>query len=364
LKGSPVRIAGAGPAGLCAALLLARGGVTVEVREKRGTVGARFRGAVHGIENWSTPESFGERLGAWGLDLGAALNACHELTLCDEDSCRTIRSTQPLFYLVRRGSEAGALEATLLELARDSGVTVKLGATFAPDEIDLDATGPSSARRVCAEAGIHFRTRSPDGAVALVSRRATPCGYAYLLVNAGRGSLSAVRFDGRPVERDQLASCERLLRRHVDIDIDEPHPGAGFGSLSLLGQLARNGAWALGEAAGLQDFLWGFGIRRALESAALAARSWREGADYPGLARQAFQLPDRAALVNRYVWDKTAALGLHVYAERLCRHGDVRTALLRATTETALHRALYPLLSRRLITRFPHLAQDGGRRRT
>jgi putative NAD(P)-binding protein len=355
-----VRIAGAGPAGLCAAVLLARSGVSVEVREKRAAVGMRFRGAVHGLENWSTPEPFGERLGAWGLELDPALSPCHELTLCDEDTARTIRSVLPLFYLVGRGPEPSALEGTLLELARDSGATVTLGAVFSPEETDMDATGPSSARRVCVEAGIHFRTRSPDRAVALVSRRATPCGYAYLLVRAGRGSLSAVRFDGRPVSRDQLASCERLLRRHVAIDIDEAHPGAGFGSLSLLGQLSSARGWALGEAAGLQDFLWGFGIRRALESAALAARSWREGGDYPQLARAAFRMPDRAALVNRYVWDKTAALGLHVYADRLCRRGDVRASLRRATSETALHRALYPLLSRRLFARFPHLAPEAA----
>jgi hypothetical protein len=353
-----VRIAGAGPAGLCAALLLARGGIPVEVREKRATVGARFRGAVHGIENWSTPEPFGERLGAWGLDLGAALSPCHELTLCDEETARTIRSELPLFYLVSRGPDAGGLEATLLDLARGAGATVTVGAVFSPEDTDLDATGPSSARRICVEAGIHFRTRSPDRAVALVSRRATPCGYAYLLVRAGRGSLSAVRFDGRPVGRDQLASCERMLRRHVAVDIDEAHPGAGFGALSLFGQLSSDRGWALGEAAGLQDFLWGFGIRRALESAALAARSWREGGDYPRLARAAFCMPDRAALVNRYVWDKTAALGLRMYAERLCRRGDVRASLRRATSETALHRALYPLLSRRLFARFPHLAPE------
>jgi flavin-dependent dehydrogenase len=354
--GARVRIAGAGPAGLCAAVLLARSGVTVEVREKRPALGARFRGAVHGIENWSTQEPFGERLGAWGLDLGPALSPCHELTLCGEDTARTIHSALPLFYLVSRGPDAGALEATLLELARDSGATVNLGAVFFAGEMDLDATGPSSARRICVEAGIHFRTRSPDRAVALVSRRATPSGYAYLLVRAGRGSLSAVRFDGRAVSRDQLASCERLLRRHVALDIEEAHRGAGFGSLSLLGQLSSDHAWALGEAAGLQDFLWGFGIRRALESAALAARSWRDGGDYPRLARAAFCMPDRAALVNRYVWDKTAALGLHVYADRLCRRGDIRASLRRATSETALHRALYPLLSRRMIARFPHLA--------
>ena len=355
-----VRIAGAGPAGLCAALLLARQGLAVELREKRPRVGTRFSGAIHGIENWSTREPFSERLAAWGVDLGSALRACHELVLCDESSQRPIRSTQPLFYLVRRGADEGALEGALLRLARDAGVDVRLASTFGGEPVHLDATGPVRARRACVEAGIHFDTRSPDVAAALVSRRETPAGYAYLLVRDGVGSLSAVRFDGRPVTPEQLAACRRLLFRHVPIDISAPRPGAGYGSFSLLGALERSGCWALGEAAGLQDLLWGFGIRRALESAALAARCWIAGEDYPHAARRELGLPDRAMVVNRYAWDKTAARGLRVYAHLLCRSGDVRAALHRATRERALHRLLYPLLLPRVTRGLPHLAEPAA----
>jgi len=351
-----IRIAGAGPAGLCAGLLLARQGLAVELREKRPLVGTRFAGAIHGIENWSTREPFTERLAAWGVDLGAALRACHELVLCDETSQRLIRSTEPLFYLVRRGAEETALEGALLRLARDASVDVRLGSTFGEELVDLDATGPVRERRACVEAGIHFDTRSPDVAAALVSRRETPAGYAYLLVREGVGSLSAVRFDGRPVSSEQLAACRRLLCRHVPLDISAPRPGAGYGSFSLFGALGRSDCWALGEAAGLQDLLWGFGIRRALESAALAARCWIAGEDYPRAARRELALPDRAMVVNRYVWDKTAARGLRVYAHLLCRSGDVRAALHRATRERALHRMLYPWVLPRVTRGLPHLA--------
>jgi len=350
-----VRIAGAGPAGLCAGLLLARQGLAVELREKRPRVGTRFSGAIHGIENWSTREPFTERLAAWGVELGSTLRPCHELVLCDESSRRSIRSEQPLFYLVRRGADEGTLEGALLRLARDAGVDVRLGSTFGDGPVDLDATGPVRARRACVEAGIHFDTRSPDVAAALVSRRETPAGYAYLLVRDGIGSLCAVRFDGRSVTPEQLAACRRLLCRHVPVDICAPRPGAGYGSFSLLGALGRGGCWALGEAAGLQDLLWGFGIRRALESAALAARCWLAGEDYPRAARRALALPDRAMVVNRYVWDKTAARGLRIYAHLLCRGGDVRAALLGATRERALHRILYPLVLPRVTRGLPHL---------
>jgi hypothetical protein len=356
----PVTIAGAGPAGLCAALLLGRSGERVLVREKRADVGQRFRGAVHGVENWSSLEPFSARLSSWGVELGAAWTPCHELRLCDGRSMRTIRSTEPLFYLVRRGSDADSLEGRLLQLARDAGAEIRFGETFAPGSADFDATGPSSARRVCTERGIHFVTRAPDLAAALVAPEATPSGYAYLLVRSGVGSLCAVRFDGQPVRREQLSRCERLLLRHVPLDIREPKPGAGFGSFSLLGRFGGAGGWAIGESAGIQDMLWGFGIRRALESAALAARCWRDGASYPAFAARALGVPDRAALVNRCIWDATATRALPAYVHLLRRQGDVRAALFRATREGLLHRALYPLALWRMRRRFPHLGDVDG----
>jgi hypothetical protein len=351
-----VRIAGAGPSGLCAALLLRRAGLSVELRERRAQVGGRFVGAVHGIENWSSPEPFTDRLAAWGVDLTAVLRPCHELLLCDARQSHVLSSALPLFYLVRRGPEPDCLEGRLQELAREAGVALRLGECFERNVADLDATGPSSERRACVEAGFHFQTGSPDLAAALVEREATPAGYAYLLVRAGHGSLSVVRFDGHAVGQEQLRAAERLLRRHVAVEVRERRPGAGFGSFSLHALFGEGRRWALGERAGLQDFLWGFGIRRALESAALAARCWLGSGEYPVLAARAFGIPDRAALVNRYLWDATAARGLPLYVRLLARGGDLRAALARATAERWLHRALYPLCARHAGRRFPQLS--------
>ena len=347
----PLRIAGAGPAGLCAAVLLARTGLRVELRERRSLVGHRFRGAVHGVENWSSSEPFTARLGAWGIDLDGALRPCRELWLCDRRRLRPIRSPEPLFYLVRRGPEGGSLEGELLRMALEAGVDVRLGQTFEPGAAQLEAMGPSRSHRMCAEAGFHFETRSSDLAAALVDREATPRGYAYLLVREGEGSLCVVRFDGLPVASGQLEQCEALLRRQIDVEVRQRRPGAGFGAFRWLGHFGTTGCWALGEQAGLQDLLWGFGIRRALESAELAARCWLEGADYAAAARRTFAVPDRAALVNRCLWDATAARALPIYARWLRRQGDVRAALRRATTEQPLHRWLYPLALRRLRCR-------------
>jgi hypothetical protein len=208
--------------------------------------------------------------------------------------------------------------------------------------------------------GIHFVTSAPDLAAALVAHEATPSGYAYLLVRSGVGSLCAVRFDGQPVRREQLARCERLLLRHVPLEIRDAKPGAGFGSFSLFGRFGGPDGWAIGESAGIQDMLWGFGIRRALESAALAARCWLDDAPYPAFAGRELGVPDRAALVNRCIWDTTATRALPAYVHLLRRQGNVRAALFRATRGGLLHRVLFPLALWRMRRRFPHLSELDG----
>jgi hypothetical protein len=354
-RDGPVRIGGAGPAGLSAALLLAQAGVPVELRERRSFVGARFRDSVHGIENWTSTDEFAERLSAWGLDLGAVLTPCRDLLLCDEGMSRRITFRTPLFYLVVRGPDSGYLEGELLARARAAGAVVKFNETFGAGEMDLDATGPESARRVCVEVGIKFRTRAPNLALGLISRHATPAGYAYLLIHDGRASLCAVRFDGKSVDQRQLEECTRLVRRHVDFDVQSPRPSAGYGTFCLHPEFERGSSWCVGEAAGLQDFVWGFGIRRALESGALAARAWLLGGDYSENARQAFGVPDHASVVNRYLWDRTAALGFRPYVSLLCRRGNARESLRKATRPSLIHRLAYPIVRARLQRRFPHL---------
>ena len=64
----PVTIVGAGLAGLACAVVLARAGRPVIVREWHKTVGSRFHGDFQGLENWSDDQDVLAELRAAGIE--------------------------------------------------------------------------------------------------------------------------------------------------------------------------------------------------------------------------------------------------------------------------------------------------------
>ena len=67
---------------------------------------------------------------------------------------------------------------------------------------------------------------------------------------------------------DKRVFCEKL-----DIDIQSTKDVGGIGCFSLTNVFKKATTLYVGESAGLQDFLWGFGMRFAITSGYLGAQS-------------------------------------------------------------------------------------------
>jgi 2-polyprenyl-6-methoxyphenol hydroxylase-like FAD-dependent oxidoreductase len=94
-----VHIAGAGIAGLSAAIAVAHRGGRARVFERRGDAGSRFHGDFQGLEHWSTEEDVLEELSAYGIELTFEPTPFRECVFFDPERREHVcRSAQPLWY--------------------------------------------------------------------------------------------------------------------------------------------------------------------------------------------------------------------------------------------------------------------------
>jgi len=156
----------------------------------------------------------------------------------------------------------------------------------------------------CTAQGYVFPTALPDQAHVILSRDIAPVGYAYLLIWGGWATLAACSLEPRltrPGSRERAAAAFARAVPGLDLGCARPFSGRGH----LLGQtrpVDRSGRLYVGEAAGLQDPAWGFGLRYALESGALAARCLLDDTDYESEVLCHLEPVRRAAALNRQIF--------------------------------------------------------------
>ena len=97
---------------------------------------------------------------------------------------------------------------------------------------------------------------------------------------------------------------KRYFIKEFHVDIRNPKEVGGIGSFSLKNRFMKNKTRYTGESAGLQDFLWGYGMRYAIQSGYLAAKSIINKTDYEKVAKKQFTNKLKASVVNRYFWEK------------------------------------------------------------
>ena len=85
----------------------------------------------------------------------------------------------------------------------------------------------------------------------------------------------------------------------------------------------------VGEQAGFQDALWGFGMRHAILSGVLAAQSLLYGEDYTRLWKNAFGLQLKTATVNRAIFELLGNHGYRWFLHWVANSRDLQRALMR-----------------------------------
>lgn len=321
-----IRIAGAGLSGLATALLLAREGVEVEVVERRGAPGGRFSGGWQVLENGTDEQDVLAELAAEGLAPGfAAYPLAHAVFLDHRGRRFEVASQEPFSYLVRRGGDDG-LDTWLWARCREAGVRLSVEQE-ASGEVDVIATGPRQADGVARER--MFATDLPDTVMVLFDPAVTPTGYAYLFCKEGDATFGVAQVRGvRSLRRAGERAWERFRAVLGEFTVRGAQERGQFMSFSIPRTLRDSDRrWYVGEAAGVQDFLFGLGNRLALRSAALVAAGVRGSWDEEAFRRMVLR-PMRTSVALRFLYERLGRSAVAALC-RIASRRDFRKLLLR-----------------------------------
>jgi len=349
-----IQILGAGLSGLTSAINLAKAGYNVDIYEKNRDVGRRFYGDIQALENWSEKKDIIEELIQASLVVNFDCDPFSTIIITNGSRTRQVISRKPLVYLVKRGSFPGTIDYGLKEQAMELGVKIHFRKSIPPEDADIVATGPVFKEAAGLVKGIVFKTHVKDIAVAIYNDGMAFKGYSYLFVTKGYGCLCSVVV---AYQLHRIDECFRktleFFERKLNLSIHCPRQVGGTGSFSLKNRFKIGKTLYVGEAAGLQDLFWGYGMRFAIRSGYFAAHSIIENKNYETIAKEAFLDKKKASLVNRYLWEDI--LSKQNYAITIYFTPFLQKILYSMHNYNLMQRLIYPLAFSRLKKKHPNL---------
>lgn len=325
----PIKIAGAGPSGLAAAITLARGGRKVEVHEAKDDVGKRFIGDLQILENFSERDTAVDLLDRIGIEQNFYFRGVDWSTFFDHKGKKfEMKSSEPYGYFIRRGPFEGTLDRGLLERARGLGVDVRFGSRIRRGEADIIATGPATPDGLAKE--ITFESDADELIDVYFDHNNSPGGYSYLFILDGVATFGcAIVSDFRNIDN----YFDHSLARAASLRDFDPEKGKRTGYSYMNFHLKETASLErrsfVGEAAGFQDYLFGLGIRFALTSGHLAARAILEEREFDELWRESLEWKQSTSVANRFLYEVGGNRGLAIFTRDAARARDLRDYLYR-----------------------------------
>ncbi len=276
-----VRILGAGPAGLCTAINLAKGGQRVEVFESKPDVGMRFHPNLQGLKYVGQPEPFMESL---GLRPRVGYRYFKRVFFGTRKRDLELDVSRSRIAFVERGGK-NSLEYGLFRQAEEEGVRFHFNSKIPQGEADVIATGGRGCD-FAAMGGVYEDTDFPrDSYMAIFDDQYSPFGWYSYIFPISKDLIEFVNCVSQPHVPKLSSLYEKAVseRKMLQNFLGGKRRIASFGGSGwarIPASAKLGGKYLVGEAAGFQDPFMGFGIAYALRSGKLAAGCILGGGDY------------------------------------------------------------------------------------
>lgn len=368
MKSEPVHILGAGLSGLSAAIILSKNGYDVHVHEIRSDSGARFDGDFQGLENWTGSKDFFDEMREWGLDPDSfKSDAFSVVDLIHPDD----EITQPItdgvaFRVVERGTDEHCIDQGFKRMAIEAGATIHYGSKRDPEECQIIAAGPKDSSAVAF--GEIFHTDHPNHVSFQLNDKLAPGAYSYLIIIDGIGLICTCLWRKQKKSGRYLNETIAWYESHYELNRRPIKRVGGKGDFSLPDKYFHDGRYYVGEAGGLQDFMWGFGMRYAITSGVLAAKSILGEGDYESEVRKNLVPLIKISATNRFLMNRIGDNGFKMVARYWMRDqrkkGDGLEFMRWVYTPGIFRKMLWPvtklamlrrkkLADGRMVTRMP-----------
>jgi hypothetical protein len=322
-----IKILGGGISGLTAAINLNRAGISVEVHERKRFCGKRTHDFQF-LENWTFEEDTLKILQNVNIQTNFYLKPWYSLELISPSLKKCLkRSSRPLMYLIKRGPLEDSIDHGLETQATAAKIPIIYNSKLTVNDADIVATGIKRPTFIIT--GITFAFDHPDKAIALFDDNLSFQIYSYFIVNDHIGEIASIN---PPDRKDHKARLDLTVKRFEEIlNLKIPpvrHRFAAPGSLYFLKEAKINSRYFIGEAAGFQDCMAGFGMLYAFKSGYHAARSIIENDDYNRRWQTDMRKPLEASVTNRLLFERLSNDGYEKLIDMLNSRNPVILQLL------------------------------------
>lgn len=169
-----------------------------------------------------------------------------------------------------------------------------------------------------------------------------PKGYAYLLVMNGIATVKSCQFQDFKQQNLYVERTIKAFARLLGLEMQEPIKHGGAGNFYLAQSVFSGNNPIIGEQAGFQDTLWGFGMRYAIRSGVMAAHDFIENSNYQQQWQQRLLPTQKASVVNRWFYSMMGNRG-YSWALKYGSSHNANKMLYKLYKPSFLKKTAYPL---------------------